>query len=72
MTTDRVYQGDDNQWYFNIRGNQPLGPFETYHLAEKALHDHVSRHSARVSSRIRWPRVLKPTRILRRSAPRHT
>lgn len=41
MTSDRIYQGDDEHWYFKVRGNLPKGPFVSYAEAETALEKHV-------------------------------
>ncbi|MDH3643876.1 MAG: DUF6316 family protein [Gammaproteobacteria bacterium] len=74
MSRDRLYQADDDQWYFSIRGKQSLGPFTTYHEASQALSSHVDNCQHRVGAKFAWPRGLNPARLLRRSPtePRHT
>ena len=37
MSTDRIFQGDDQQWYFNVRGNHAVGPFISFSEADDAL-----------------------------------
>lgn len=58
MNTDRIYQSEDQHWYFNVRGNAAKGPFETYHEAERALADHL-RRCRHPLAESHWPRVLK-------------
>lgn len=41
MNTDRIYQDDDDRWYFNVRGNLAKGPYASYKEAEDALNLHV-------------------------------
>ena len=75
MVSDRIYQIDGNEWYFTVRGNQAMGPYATYHEADAALDAYVDRYRSRIEGRSRgrrWPRSLQPSRLLRRSAPRHT
>lgn len=74
MTTNRIFQGEDQQWYFHMRGNQAAGPFESYQEAGAALTRHVKTCKRRTDFSIPWPRAWTPTRLLRRSvsAPRHT
>jgi len=73
MSRDRLYQLDDEQWYFNVRGNQAVGPFATQHEANQALSSHVNACRRRLESGFFWPRALNPSRLLRRtsSEPRH-
>ena len=72
MNTDRIYQGENDQWYFNIRGSQAMGPYETYLEADRELTKHVSHYRSRTTLKVHWPRMLHPSRLLRRSATRHT
>ena len=72
MTSERIYQGEDQGWYFSIRGNQAMGPFLTYPDAESALEAHVESCQHRISGSLRWPRSWHPLRTLRRSAARHS
>ena len=73
MSRDRLYQHEDEHWYFNVRGKQAVGPFVTYHEASQALSSHVDNCRQRVEGRFSWPRGLNPSRLLRRSStePRH-
>ncbi|MGE0624210.1 MAG: DUF6316 family protein [Pseudomonadales bacterium] len=68
MNSDRIYQGDDDRWYFNVRGNMAKGPYETRADAEKALLAHVRQWHRPLSSS---PWVLKVFGEGRRSEPRH-
>lgn len=76
MNTDRIYQADDELlWYFNVRGNQSMGPFDSYHAAQTALGEHVDACSRRLNGNIAWPRFLRPHKTRRSrtpSQPRHT
>ena len=71
MTTDRIYQGDDERWYFNVRGNMAKGPYATYTDAENALNQHVRQWHRPLGSSP-WPRVLKVFGDHRRSEPHRT
>jgi hypothetical protein len=69
---DRIYKGEDDQWYFAIRGNQRGGPFRSYDDAEAGLNRHVDRCKQRLGGApLRWPRSWNPLKALRRSAARH-
>lgn len=74
MTTDRIFQGEDQQWYFNVRGNQAVGPFASVQDAGDALRKHVKTCKRRTDFTLPWPRDWSPSRLLRRpaSAARHT
>ncbi len=74
MDSDRIYQADDAQWYFNVRGNQRIGPFGNYNDAETALHRHVNTCHRRVTGGGLWPNILNPLRARRQRtrAPQHT
>ena len=74
MQTDRIFQGEDQQWYFNVRGNQAVGPFASLQDADDALSRHVTTCKRRTELTSPWPRDWNPVRLLRRaaSAPRHT
>lgn len=74
MTTSRIFLGEDQQWYFHVRGNQSVGPFASFQEAGGALNEHVRTCQRRVDFSLPWPRDWTPTRLLRRpgSAPRHT
>ncbi len=73
MSTDRIFQGEDQQWYFNVRGNQAIGPFESLAEADVALKRHVRNCVRRTQGGIVWPSQLTP-RLLRRpkAAARHS
>ena len=74
MNSDRIYQGEDDRWYFNVRGNLPKGPFKTYREAEQALASHV-RQCRRPLATSSWSRALKSLKSGRsevNSEPRHT
>ncbi len=43
MNSDRIYQGEDERWYFNVRGNLAKGPFPTCQAAEDALNLYLRR-----------------------------
>ena len=34
---NRTYQAEDNKWYFRVRGNYSIGPYDNKELAEEAL-----------------------------------
>ena len=69
---ERIYKGDNEQWYYRARGNHSVGPFESSHLAEKALTKQINSWSGKTGPSSVWPRHLQPSRIFRRSAPRHS
>lgn len=72
MNTDRIYQGEDDRWYFNVRGNLAKGPFGSFTDAEDALNQHV-RQCRSPLARPSWMKVLKALKAGRRSIaePRH-
>jgi hypothetical protein len=74
ITTNRIFQGEDEQWYFHVRGNQAAGPFASVNDAGSALAKHVSTCKRRTDFVVPWPRGWTPSRLLRRAiaAPRHT
>jgi len=68
MNTERIYQREDDLWYFNVRGNLAKGPFQTYHDAERAL-----VHQVRQWQRpFQTPEWSKPLRSLKFRRPRST
>lgn len=76
MQTNRIFQGDDQQWYFHVRGNQAVGPFGSSKDAEMGLGEHVKTCQRRVDTSVPsfpWPRGWTPSRLLRKAvaAPRH-
>ena len=69
LNPDRIYQGDDELWYFKVRGNTSQGPFVSYHAAEAELTEFVERKEARLAGRIGWPRRSGPARQSRAREP---
>jgi hypothetical protein len=74
MDTQRIYQGEEAQWYFNVRGNQSMGPYSTYQNAELALRTHVSACNRRLKIPELMPKLLAPlmSRRRHRGEARHT
>mgnify|MGYP006204545787 CR=1 FL=1 len=74
MMSNRIFQGEDDQWYFHVRGNQAVGPFASAQDAGSALAEHVNTCKRRTDFQVPWPRHWTRARLLRRavSAPRHT
>lgn len=72
MNTDRIYQGEDDRWYFNVRGNLAKGPFPTYLEAETALEVHL-RQCRRPLEKPVWPSPMRALRVARQRLfePRH-
>jgi len=66
MSSDRVFLGEDGQWYFNVRGNQASGPFPSRQDAEQQLIRHVNACRRRVEGGALWPQELKPAHWFRR------
>jgi len=66
MSKERVFLGEDGQWYFNVRGNQATGPFASRREAEQQLIRYVNACRNRVEGTVAWPQQLNPTRLLRR------
>ena len=65
MNTDRIYQDDDDRWYFNVRGNLAKGPFASFNEAEDALNLHV-RQCLRLLAAPSWSKALKALKTGRR------
>jgi len=73
MDMDRIYQGQDAQWYFNVRGNHKMGPFATHFDAEQALTVHVDACTRRLKFGGLLPDLFGPLKARRRAPqPRHT
>lgn len=80
MNTDRIYQGEDDRWYFNVRGNLAKGPFMSFSDAEDALNQHVRQcrsplaRPSWILARPSWTKALKAIKVGRRSMaePRHS
>jgi hypothetical protein len=68
MMKDRIFLGEDQQWYFNVRGNQAAGPFASSEDAAVALMEHVKSCKRRTEFALAWPSEWTPTRLLRRTA----
>ena len=66
MNTDRIYQGDDDRWYFNVRGDLAKGPYVSYSEAEDALNEHVRRWRRPLATPS-WSKALKALKTPRRS-----
>ena len=67
---DRIFQGDDDQWYYRVRGNKAIGPFATRGDAEHKLNKQLSHWGAGNGPLASWPRNWQPGRVFRRSATR--
>ena len=65
MNPSRTYQGDDEQWYFKVRGNQTMGPYPSPQDAAHALNVYVAACRERVEGRLHWPRLFHPWRLRR-------
>ncbi len=68
--SERIYQGDDDQWYYRTRGNQSAGPFPDHNSAEQALKDQISAWAPQPKAA--WSRHFQPSKIFRRSATRQS
>ncbi len=70
----RIYQAEDEQWYFSARNQQAIGPFLAADEAERALRRHISDCKVRnsLAMSISWPRRWSPMRLARRSQKKHT
>ena len=68
MNSERIYQADDEQWYFSVRGNQARGPYPSFHDADTALGAHISRCRQRIDAPL-WPRSLGPFKLGRQKSP---
>lgn len=66
MNTDRIYQGEDDRWYFNVRGNLAKGPYGSHIDAEDALNQHV-RQCRRPLASPSWSKALKVFKVKRRN-----
>ena len=71
--TERIFLGEDQLWYFHVRGNQAVGPFPSSQEAAEALARHVTACKRRTESALPWPTEWSPARLLKRStgSPRH-
>jgi hypothetical protein len=73
VTNERIYQNDTGLWYFNVRGNQAMGPYQNRTEAQSMLIEHVAVYKRRLAPPANaWPRVMQLAGLLRRSQPRHS
>jgi len=70
-TTDRIFEAEEGGWYFNVRGNQSVGPFASFHQAESALGRHVSHCRNRLDIKVTWPRLATGLMLRWRRSARH-
>jgi hypothetical protein len=63
---DRIFLGEDQQWYFNVRGNQAVGPFASSEAAADALTEHVRSCKRRIELTLPWPTEWRTLRLFRR------
>jgi hypothetical protein len=66
---DRIFQADDQSWYYRTRGNH-IGPFNSRQEAELKLRKQMRSWTGRAGPLASWHRNWQPTRIFRRSATR--
>lgn len=73
MDPQRIYQGEDDQWYFDVRGNQVKGPFSTQHNASVALNAHIQQCRRHLDGPL-WPNSwnLFKQRRSATSSPKHS
>ena len=71
---ERIFE-EEGQWFFRVRGNSHVGPFQSHHDAQQALRNIIKGYRRAVvqgKQRALWPRAWRPARLLRRSATRQT
>ncbi|XOV84039.1 MAG: DUF6316 family protein [bacterium] len=68
---ERIYQTEDGQWYYRVRGHQDAGPFPSEEAAATELRKQIRSWRGRTAPRKVWPRNLPTSRFFRRSATRH-
>lgn len=70
----RIYQAEDQRWYFQARDRKLFGPFDDEQEAGRALARHVRDCEIRdsLAYRFGWPRRWNPMRFARRSDQRHS
>jgi hypothetical protein len=71
MSQDRIYQGEGDLWYFNVRGKLVKGPYTSYQAAELALAEHIRRCRYPIRTSI-WSKPLRALKLGRATEPRHT
>lgn len=64
MNTERIYQGEDDLWYFNVRGNLSKGPFATYQEAELALLQNIRTWQKPFAKPV-WANPLRSLKVRR-------
>lgn len=69
---DRIYKAEDGQWYFRVRGNAAVGPYEHRPDAERELAQRLRQWRSGMGPKRVWPRNLHPFRLVRRSVPRQS
>lgn len=62
MNTERIYQGEDDLWYFNVRGNLAKGPFASHQEAELVLHQNL-RQWQKPFTRPVWANPLRSLKV---------
>ena len=60
MANDRIYQNDDGEWFFRVRGNHDVGPFPTEAQAVEKLEKHVAQWWAAPRRRSHGPALGTP------------
>lgn len=70
--TDRIYQGEDDSWYYRVRGNDKVGPFDSAIETQQALNRQLALWHGRTGPSAVWPQDWNPARFLRRSVTRQT
>jgi len=68
MADERIYQTDDGQSFFRVRGNQNIGPFSTEAQAREKLCKRVVTWVDRTSMPTPWLRAWRRTRSFRHPA----
>lgn len=64
--SDRIYQAEDQLWYFSVRGNVAKGPFSSWQEAESALRRHIRDCRRRTDMTAIWPESWPALRLRRR------
>ncbi len=77
MNSERIFKRQDGRWYFRIRGNTSMGPYETHREANDSMARYVASCRRQSELRFVWPRWLHVRHWIRRvseheTAPPHT
>ena len=64
MNTERIYQGEDDLWYFNVRGNLAKGPFATHREAELELTQNIRTWQKPFAKPV-WANPLRSLKVRR-------